>query len=377
MSFLIINFVSDLFTDFTTQTIGIGTAMLGLLSGILGVYATLRKQSLLGDAVAHAALPGIAVAFLLTGTKNIWLILAGAAVSGWIATFWISAITFNTKLKSDTAMALVLAVFFGFGLVLLTYIQRLPNANQSGLETFLFGQAATLLRRDVYAMLATAGFAILLIILLWKEFKIFTFDPAFTKSLGFNNTLIEFSINFLIVLAIVTGLQTVGVILMSALLIAPATAARQWTNSLIVMVVISAFFGIFAGLAGTAISGAADNLPTGPVIVLVSISLVFISFIFAPERGYIGKIITNNQSRKNLSANKLIAQLFQICDAHKNKKHPHTLAIIKTIPGFSMKTFRDIEKRGLVEMKENDQWCFTDKGITSARSMYPQKTEIK
>jgi manganese/zinc/iron transport system permease protein len=368
-----IQFATGLLTDFTTQTIGVGTAVLGMMSGLLGVYATLRKQSLLGDAVAHAALPGIALAFLLTGTKNIWIILAGAAFSGWVATFWISGITFNTKLKSDTAMALVLAVFFGFGLVLLTHIQRLPNANQSGLETFLFGQAATLLRRDVYAMLAIAGIALTIVLLFWKEFKLFTFDPAFSKALGFNNTFLEFCVNFLIVLAIVTGLQTVGVILMSALLIAPATAARQWTNNLITMVILSAFFGILAGLTGTVISGAADNLPTGPLIVLVSVSIVFISFIIAPERGWIGKIIMANKNRKNLSANNLIARLFEICNAHQNKKHPHTLAIIKTIPGFTMTTFRDIQRKGLVQMNDNDEWCLTDKGISIAKSMYPQK----
>jgi manganese/zinc/iron transport system permease protein len=274
-------------------------------------------------------------------------------------------------------MALVLAFFFGFGLVLLTHIQRLPNANQSGLETFLFGQAATLLRRDVYAMLAITGIALLLIFLLWKEFKLFTFDPAFTQSLGFNISIIDYLLNFLIVLAIVTGLQTVGVILMSALLIAPATAARQWTNSLIVMALLSAIFGILSGLAGTAISGAADNVPTGPVIVLISTTLVFVSFIFAPKRGWLGRIVADYQSRRNLSANNLIAQLFEICNAHQNKKHPHTLAIIKTIPGFSMKTFRDIQKRGMVQLKENGEWCLTDAGINTAKSMYPQKTAVK
>lgn len=373
MTIIQIQFATGLFTDFTTQTIALGTAVLGLMSGLLGVYATLRKQSLLGDAVAHAALPGIALAFLLTGTKNIWIILVGAGISGWLATFWISGITFNTKLKSDTAMALVLAVFFGVGLVLLTHIQRMPNANQSGLETFLFGQAATLLRRDVYAMLAIAGIALLMVFLLWKEFKVFTFDPAFSKAMGFNNTFLEFCINFLIVLAIVTGLQTVGVILMSALLIAPATAARQWTNNLTVMVILSAFFGIVAGLAGTVISGATHNLPTGPLIVLVSVAIVFVSFIIAPESGWIGKLRAASKSRKNLSANNLIARLFEICKTHQNKKHPHTLAIIKTIPGFNMKAFRDIQRRGLVQLNKDDEWCLTDKGISTAQSMYPQK----
>jgi len=228
----LIDFFYQMASDYTIQTIVMGTAVLGLLSGLLGTWAVLRRQSLLGDAVAHAALPGIAIAFLISGEKNTLFIFAGAAVAGWIATLWIRGIAINTRIKSDTALAVVLAVFFGFGMVLITLIQQMPNARQAGLESFLFGQAATLLRHDVAIMAIIAGVAVVTVFLFWKEFKLLAFDQQYANSLGFNIKFLDILLNTLIVIAIVIGLQAVGVVLMSALLIAPAAAARQWTNKL-------------------------------------------------------------------------------------------------------------------------------------------------
>ncbi len=208
---------------------------------MLGSFAVLRKQSLLGDAISHAALPGIAIAFLITGTKETNVLLIGALVSGLLGAFWIRGITKRTHLKSDTALGLILSIFFGFGMLLLTYIQKLPNANQSGLDKFLFGQAATLLARDVWFMAIVTFICVVVLLLFWKEFKILLFDADYAKTLGFNTQLIDILITSFIVIAIVLGLQTVGVVLMSAMLLAPAAAARQWTNSLGIMVVLAAF----------------------------------------------------------------------------------------------------------------------------------------
>lgn len=360
-------FFIRLFNDYTTQTIGMGTAFLGLMSGVLGVYAFLRKQSLLGDAVAHASLPGIALAFLLTGTKNTLLIFAGAALAGWVATFWISGIIRNTRIKSDAALAIVLAVFFGFGLVLLTFVQRMENANQSGLETYLFGQAATLLREDVTAMGIISVFALVVITLLWKEFKLMTFDEQFARTLGFNQKYTDLAINTLIVLSIVIGLQTVGVILMSALLIAPAAAARQWTNRMSTMVLLSAVFGILSGVVGTGISSAGNNLSTGPVIVLVAVAIVVVSFVFAPGRGWLARTIAKNQNRRSLALNKLLEALYQTCQNHRDIKHKHSINIIKAVPGYNQKTLNSLYEKGLIEITGDNQWCLTDQGIEIAR----------
>ena len=175
-------YFSLVFSDYTLRTITLGTAILGAVTGMLGSFAVLRKQSLLGDAISHAALPGIAIAFLITGAKDSNTLLLGALVSGLIGTFWIRGIVKKTHLKSDTALGLILSLFFGFGMLLLTFIQKQPNANQAGLDKYLFGQAATLVESDVWLMAIVTGLCLFVLLLFWKEFKILLFDADYTKT---------------------------------------------------------------------------------------------------------------------------------------------------------------------------------------------------
>lgn len=288
--------IISLFSDYTFQTVALGSALLGLISGVLGSFAVLRKQSLLGDGVSHSALPGVVMAFVLLGSKNTEVLLLGALVSGLLATLFIVSIVRHTRVKFDSALALVMSVFFGMGLVLLTYVQKIPNSNQAGLKRFIFGQASTLLQRDIILMVICGLILLALVLLFWKEFKLFTFDSDFAQSLGFSPKRLNLLLSFMIVLAIIIGLQTVGVILMSAMLITPAVAARQWTNKLWVMVVLSALFGAVSGVAGTAASSLVPKLPTGPAIVVCVSSIVIISVLFAPGRGVLHRVY---QRRKN------------------------------------------------------------------------------
>lgn len=288
--------VIALFSDYTFQTVALGSALLGLISGVLGSFAVLRKQSLLGDSVSHSALPGVVLAFVLLGNKNTEVLLFGALISGLLATLFIVGIVRHTRVKFDSALALVMSVFFGLGLVLLTYVQKIPNSNQAGLKRFIFGQASTLLQRDIVLMVFCGLILLALVLLFWKEFKLFTFDPDFAQSLGFSPKRLNLLLSFMIVLSIIIGLQTVGVILMSAMLITPAVAARQWTNKLWVMVTLSAFFGAASGIAGTAASSLVPKLPTGPAIVVCVSLIVGLSVLFAPGRGVISRIC---QRRKN------------------------------------------------------------------------------
>src|SRR5688500_528522 len=177
--------LNDLLFDYTLRTVALGSAALGIVSGALGCYAVLRKQSLLGDAMSHAALPGVVLAFLLTRSKEPVVLILGALVAGWVGTLALLAITRSTRLKDDSALGLVLSVFFGFGLMLLTFVQKLPDATQAGLDKFLFGQAATLLESDVVTMAVIGGLILLLVGMFWKEFKLLSFDPGFGASLGF------------------------------------------------------------------------------------------------------------------------------------------------------------------------------------------------
>jgi len=286
--------------DYTLRTVALGTAVLGLVSGTLGAFAFLRRQSLIGDAISHAALPGVVLAFMLTGIKGPAVLMAGAAAAGIAGVLLVIAITRNTRIKQDAALGIILSVFFGFGLMLLTFLQRDPNARQAGLNHFLFGQAATLLGGDVLMMAIFGGAALLLLALFWKEFKLLSFDRDFGASLGFPMPMLEVGITLLLVVAIVIGLQAVGVVLMSAMIVAPAAAARQWTDRLGLMVVLSGLFGAAAGVTGTAISGLASGLSTGPVIVLCISGIAAFSLLFGGSRGIVWAWLRRWRNRQAL-----------------------------------------------------------------------------
>lgn len=367
-------YIELLFNDYTLRTISIGTAILGAVCGMLGSFAVLRKQSLLGDAISHAALPGIAIAFLITGAKESNTLLFGALISGLIGAFWIKAIVTKTHLKSDTALGLILSLFFGVGMLLLTFIQKQPNANQAGLDKYLFGQAATLLEKDVWFMSIVVGACLLVLLLFWKEFKLLLFDADYTKTLGFNIKFLDALITSFIVAAIILGLQTVGVVLMSAMLLAPAAAARQWTNSLAIMVVLAAIFGAFSGVIGTGISASRPNLSTGPVIVLVASVFVLVSFVFSPSRGLLFKEIRFRQNRNDLKLHKTLSFMYDIVRTHQDIDHPHSVKILNNFQGYTKKSLHKLEEENLIVVMGTN-WILTKKGFEKAKNLYNQHIE--
>ncbi len=271
--------------SYTTQMVLLGTALLGLASGIAGTFAVLRKESLIGDGLSHAALPGVVIAFLLTGIKDIEVLIAGAALSS-IAAAWLITITVeNSKIKFDGALATILSAFFGLGMVLLTYLQSLNNAGQAGLSKFIFGQAATILARDVYITSAAALIIIVLTALFWKELKLISFDVEYAKTLQIPVTFTLILYRSLLIMTIIIGIQSVGAILISSLLIAPAVGARQWTNKLGTMCILAGLFGMVSAIGGTIWSTSVQKLPTGPAIIVILSVIVLLSLIFAPNRG--------------------------------------------------------------------------------------------
>lgn len=282
----------------TFWIIALGTGLLGATSGILGSFAVLRNQSLLGDAISHAALPGIVLAYLFTGEKSSFVLLSGAIICGILGSYFVNDIVKNSRLKTDTVLGIILSVFFGVGMMLLTYAQSLEDANQAGLDKYLFGQASTLMQKDVLLMLGFLIPSLLLVFTFWKEIKIFLFDAEYAQTLDIPVHKINLMLTLLIVIIIVMGLQTVGVVLMSSLLLAPAAAARQWTNSLSKMLGIAAIIGAFSGIFGSYISATESNLPTGPVVVLIVSLIVLISLLFAPQRGLIAKYFANKEKQK-------------------------------------------------------------------------------
>ena len=286
--------------SYTTQMVLLGTALLGLASGIAGTFAVLRKESLIGDGLSHAALPGVVIAFLLTGIKDIEILIAGAALSS-IAAAWLITITVeNSKIKFDGALATILSAFFGLGMVLLTYVQSLNNAGQAGLSKFIFGQAATILARDVYITSAAALIIIVLTALFWKELKLISFDVEYAKTLLIPVTVTLILYRALLIMTIIIGIQSVGAILISSLLIAPAVGARQWTNKLGTMCILAGFFGMLSAMGGTIWSTSVQKLPTGPAIIVILSVIVLLSLIFAPNRGILWQYRRNKQSKQAL-----------------------------------------------------------------------------
>lgn len=283
-----------------TQWVLIGTLLLGLASGILGSFALLRKQSLIGDAVAHAALPGICIGFMLTGERSLIILLIGATLTGLLAAYCIQYIASASILKEDTAICLILSTFFGVGIVLLTKVQQMPSGNKSGLDSFIFGQAAGMVSSDVKLMAGAAALLLMVTIIFFKEFKLITFDAEFAKGLGLPVSALNFLFMTLLVAVVVIGIQAVGVILMAALLITPAISARYWTNSLSKMVIISGIFGAISGVIGTLISSLDRGIPTGPFIVVTATIIFFISILFAPARGIITLKIKRRMTNQKL-----------------------------------------------------------------------------
>jgi manganese/zinc/iron transport system permease protein len=359
----------DLLFDYTLRTVAIGAAILGLVSGMLGSFAVLRKQSLLGDAISHAALPGIVLAFLITRQREPVVLMFGALIAGWLATLFMLAVTRTTHIKNDTALGLVLSVFFGFGLMLLTFTQRLPDATQAGLDKFLFGQAATLLQRDVVTM-GVIGLVVLgLLVIFWKEFKLITFDPEFAASLGFPVRVLDVLLTTLLVIAIVIGLQTVGVVLMSAMIVAPAAAARQWTDRLGIMILLGGLIGSLAGVGGTLISSSAERLPTGPVIVLVVSVLVLFSMLFATNRGLIWNWVRSRQNSRKLRARAVLADLSALALQHPDQEHGHSVAVLRAMspnPDGVSYALQQLSERGHAREVSHDVWALTEAGLAQA-----------
>lgn len=284
--------------DYTIQTVSLGALLLGVSSGVLGSFAVLRQQSLLGDTLSHAALPGVVLGFMVAGGRSLGPILLGALITGTLAALLVLVLTRRSRLKTDAALGIALSVFFAVGVVLLTHVQGSGNASQGGLDSFLFGQAAAILRADLVVMAGITGFALLLVGLLWKELKLVTFDPLFAASLGLPVVVLEAVLTVMIALAVVIGLQMVGVVLMAAMIIAPAVAARQWVRRLEHMVFLAAAVGAVGGITGALLSATGRGLATGPLVILAISVAVVVSLAFAPERGLLWDAIRRGRERR-------------------------------------------------------------------------------
>jgi manganese/zinc/iron transport system permease protein len=289
-------------------------------------------------------------------------------------------ITRNSRIREDTALGIILSVFFGIGLVVLTFVQKRPDAAQAGLDTFLFGQAATLLRRDVALIVGVGAAALLVLSLFWKEFSLLAFDPEFGASMGLPVGRVDILLTSLIVAAIVIGLQTVGVVLMSAMIVAPAAAARQWTDSLAVMVLLAGVFGAVSGVGGTAVSSLGGGISTGPTIVLVATIIVGISLLFAPDRGVASGLLRGIRTRRRVRADSILADLYALAVQHgEGSEYSHPVAVLRTMqPRRSdvERSLRSLAEEGWAREVRTGEWCLTPSGVERARTLFLPGEEV-
>ena len=285
--------MSEFWSDYTVRVVVFGSALIGAGSGALGCYAYLRRQSLIGDVVAHSSLLGIVSAFwgafLLTGSgnKSLWVIIPGAIVAGLAALLLTRAVTGLTRIKEDAGLGVMLAIFFGTGMMLLRWLQRAqpPIPGRSSLDGYLFGMSAAMTSQDLWMIGLIGAAAVITMLLFWSRLKILTFDPEYAAGLGLPVRRLELLLLCLMVIGIVVGLQIAGVVLMISLLVAPAAAARQWTHHLGKMVGLASTIGAICAAGGALLSAVFSHMPTGPDIVAL-VTLAFVaSVLCSPSRG--------------------------------------------------------------------------------------------
>lgn len=350
-----------------------GCILLGVSAGMIGCFAFLRKRSLLGDALSHAALPGIAGAFLLTGTKEPLIILGGAMLSCWLGAVSVDFIVHHTRCKEDSALGMVLSVYFGVGILLLTHIQHSGDAAQAGLDKFLFGQAASMLRRDVITLAVLAIFICLAVLVAYKEFKIISFDADFARVLGLPRHAISIALATLIVLAVAIGLQTVGVVLMAAMLVTPAAAARYWTERLSVMLLLAACFGGLSGALGAYVSYANAGMPTGPWMVVGISSLFILSLLFAPRRGVVMRLFRHYRFRRQTVDENVLRTLYKYGERVQQWDAAHSPVELLQHRQMSMRalahTLDRLIRKGYVEEAPQGQFLLTHRGLQRAERL--------
>ena len=293
---------------FLTQTILVltGTVLLGITAGLVGTFAYLRRQALAGDVIAHAALPGLCMAFLMTQSRSIFVLLIGALVTGVIGVFLMSLLRRVTRLREDAILGAVLSISYGLGIALTRTIQNnFRNDRGADLESFIIGRAATMLSGDVLQIVLAAVTCSIVLLLIYKEFQLLSFDEPLCRVQGWPATGLDLLLMFLTAVTVIAGLPAVGVVLTAALLIIPAAAARFWTDNLSVMMTFSAGIGGVSGATGTLLSAEMDQMPTGPPVVLTASVLFVFSWTFAPKRGWLWN---RGVSQKELAAaNEILA----------------------------------------------------------------------
>ncbi len=306
------------FLQYNTLIVLAGVSLLGACAGMVGGFAVLRRRALTGDALAHAALPGLCLAVLLIRERNLSWMLVGAFATGVVGLGIIAALRRYTRVKDDAAIGIVLSVFFGLGIVLSSYIQHRAIADsRAGLDSYILGHTASMSTQDVMQIGGVSLVCLLLVVLLYKEFLLISFDGDFARTQGWPAWLLDWLLMSLIAVTVVVGLPAVGVVMMASLLIIPAAAARFWTDRLDRLLGLSVLIGTLTGMIGTFLSALVYDLPAGPIITLVGASLFLFSVVFAPRRGILGRYLMHRRFRSTLAERKLLRVVYELTEGDR------------------------------------------------------------
>ncbi len=298
-------------SDESVRKVLLGTILMGLSCGVMGGLVVTRRLSLFGDTLSHAVLPGVAVGFLWSQSKDSWAILVGATVAGFLGVALISLLRKTSRIRQDSALGLVLSGFYALGICMLTRIQKMEFGNQSGIDKYLFGQVVGLSSSDLWTMVFSCLLILTLTILLYKELLVAGFDSEYARSIGLPVDFLQYLLWLLLAFAVITSLQVVGVVLVSALLVIPAATASLITDKMRAILIWSAMLGCMAGATGAFLSFLGNQLPTGPIIVLVSAVFFLWALFFHPQNGLLFKWLAARNRNQRISLENTLKAVYQ------------------------------------------------------------------
>ncbi|MGE3181716.1 MAG: metal ABC transporter permease [Phycisphaerae bacterium] len=369
-----------LLRDYNTRVVVAGVTCLGLAAGAVGTFVLLRKRALLGDAVSHATLPGIALAFLIASAfgysgKSLPLLLTGAAISGAIAVLCVLGIIHTSRIKEDAALGIVLSVFFGLGVSLSVLAQKQTTGHAAGLDSFIYGKAAAMIAHDAYLILGGGLLVAVVCAALFKEFTLLCFDHNYAGAIGLPVVALDILLMALVVCITVIGLQAVGLILVIAMLVIPPAAANFWTMHLPSMIAISTLIGGASGAAGAIASALVPGLPSGAVIVLVAGTVFLLSLFLGSRRGLISRWREAARLRWSVTRQHLLRAMYELAEESFGAPAPGHLPVTETalleerswsLPGLRS-ALRKLASQGLLERAASpDAWRLTDAGEKAA-----------
>ena len=358
-----------LLRDPNVKLVVAGTMLIGLVSAITGCFTFLRKRSLAGDAIAHSVLPGVCLAFILSGQKNPFVLMTGAMVTGLLSLLLIEALTKARLARPDTAIALMLSVFFGAGIVLLTAIQHQGNAAQAGLDKYLLGKAASITSADLNVILLSSVMILLFIAFFFRGLYLISFDEAFAVSAGFPVKFLKALLSFITVWTIAVGIQSTGVVLVAALLVTPALSARIWTHSMPVMMLIAGAIGLGSGYGGALISYLAPAMPTGPWIVITATAIAGFSLVFAPQRGLFPRWLVHRNNRRKSTDENILKLFYKLIERSAGKQEIFLEEDLANQRAFKLGALRSglirLLRKGMIDMQAG-AYSLTPSGAAEA-----------